>query len=193
MRPIGDTRRKSYRNFLLFAAAVRSATCGEAISRELEINVTETQADALRFLYIHEHACMGEIATGLGYTISGATKAMNRLEDKGWIVRHPCLEDQREVHVSLTPEGRSIASRITEITEQQVDEMLSRLSEESLLRLDAIIEEFLKGIISDDKMTHQLCIACGFEGGFDCTNSTVDCVVATAHRELTSGREKPSS
>jgi len=193
MRRSGDGWRRLYRNFLLFAAAVRSATSGEAISRELDIPVTDTQADALRFLYLHEHVSMGQIALGLGYTLSGATKAMNRLEDKGWVVRHPCLDDQREVDVSLTPPGRTIAGRIMEFTEQRVESMLAGLSEESLERLDTIIEEFLKGVISDARMTQELCVACGFEGGLDCTSSTVDCVVASVHRELISGRENPSS
>lgn len=192
MSPVGDATRRRYRNFLLFVGAVRSVTCGEAISRELDVHVTDTQADALRFLYLNEHVSMGQIAIGLGYTLSGATKAMNRLEDKGWVVRYPCLDDHREVHVSLTPMGRNIASRIIEITEQRVEDTLSRLTEDTLLRMDAVIEEFLKGIVSDDKMTHQLCVACGFEGGFDCTSSTVDCVVANAHRELNSSGDRSS-
>jgi DNA-binding MarR family transcriptional regulator len=193
MRPAGDARRKSYRNFLLFAAAVRSATSGEAISQELDTNVTDAQADALRFLYLNEHLSMREIATGLGYTTSGATKAINRLEEKGWVVRNPCSEDHREVNVSLTPLGRKIASEVTEITEQRIDNLLSRLPEGTLSRLDGVIEEFLRGVISDHEMTRKLCVACGFEGGFECTQSMIDCVVATIHRELNSSQSQSSS
>lgn len=189
MKPPEEGRRRPYRNFLLFVAAVRSSISGEAISRHLGIPVTDTQADALRFLYWHDPVSISEIAVGLGYTLSGATKAMNRLEDKGWVVRHPCPEDQREVHVSLTATGREYAGRIMEITKQRVDEMLCRLSVESQACLDAIIEEFLKGIVSDDEITQRLCVACGFEGGLDCTRSTVDCVVANAHRELSCDQE----
>lgn len=179
-----DPQNKRHRNFLLFAGAVRHATSVETLSSHLDIQVTESQMDALRFLYINEHVSMGEIATGLGYTISGATKAVNRLEDKSWVVRHPCLEDHREVHVSLTEQGREIASKIMEATQERLDELFSQISQKTLSRLDTAIEEFLRNIISDEKVTRQLCAVCGFQGGIHCSDTGVDCVVANAHREL---------
>ncbi|MFH1742569.1 MAG: MarR family transcriptional regulator [bacterium] len=182
MKPEKNTSRKLYRNFLLFSAAVRTATCAETISQEMDINVTDAQADALRFLYLNEHVCMGKIAIGLGYTTSGATKAINRLEEKGWVVRHACPDDHREIDVSLTPQGREIATKITEISERRVNDLISAIPEQTLVRLDKSIDEFFREITLDEEMSHRLCVACGYEGGFDCTSSAVDCVVADAQR-----------
>jgi len=174
---------KRHRNFLLFAGAVRHATSSETISKYLDLHVTEAQTDALRFLFINEHVSVGELAAGLGYTVSGATKAVNRLEDKGWVIRHPCLEDHREVHVSLTDEGGKIAAKIMQVTQERLDELFSRISPRTLSRLDCVVEEFLRGIISDERMKKQLCAVCALQGGTRCRETAKDCVVANAQRE----------
>ena len=181
--PKNNDNKKRSRNFLLFSAAIQSAIGAETISEGLDSPITTAQADALRFLFLNENVAMGKIALGLGYTTSGATKAINRLEEKDWVVRHSHSDDHREVVVSLTPKGREIASKIVEITEERINDLLSLLPEETLNRLDSVLEEFLKKVTLEDKFTHKLCVACGFEGGLDCTNSKVDCAIATTRRE----------
>ncbi len=181
---LDEKRHALARRFILFAAAVRQATSGEALSRMLGVKVTDSQADALRFLILNNHASMGEIAMGLGHTISGATKAMNRLERQGWVTRTHGGEDQRTVYVHLTDKGKKLAESLLAETETRMNRILWKLRPDTLDRFGRVLEEFLRDFIDDENVADKLCSACGFEGGIHCRESDIDCVVAKKVRSL---------
>ena len=172
------------RRFILFAAAVRQAASGEAVSRKLGVKVTEPQADALRFLSLNDNVTIGEFAVGLGHTISGATKAVNRLEKNGWVSRVNGGEDHRTVYVQLTEAGKKLADELLAETEERLNRILNRLRPETLERLDRILDAFLRDYIDNEEIASKLCVACGFEGGIHCCESDIDCVVAKAVKHI---------
>ncbi|MBD3265864.1 MarR family transcriptional regulator, partial [bacterium] len=149
------------RQFILFAAAIRQATSGEALSKKIGVHVTDAQADALRFLALNDNATVGQISVGLGHTISGATKAVNRLEKLGWVKRHNGGDDHRTVYVNLTGEGKRLTGILLMETEQRMNRILSKLRPETRERLNSVIEEFLRDFIDDDQTASNLCVACG--------------------------------
>jgi len=171
------------RRFILFAAAVRHATSGEALSKILGVKVTDSQADSLRFLAMNDNVTIGEIATGLGHTISGATKAMNRLEKMGWIDRVPG-SDHRTVYVRLTEKGKQLAKQLLSETEDRMNRILWKLRPETVDKLENVLEEFLRDYIDDEHIANKLCVACGFEGGIHCCESDIECVVAEKVKKL---------
>lgn len=166
------------RALILFAASVRQATSGEALSKMIGEKVTDSQADALRFLALNENVSMSEIAVGLGHTISGATKAVNRLEKNGWVERSQCDDDHRTVFVRLTPVGKELADRLLAQTETRLESILNKLRPETAELLGRVIEDFLRDYIDDESIVKKLCVACGFERGLHCYETDVDCVVA---------------
>lgn len=179
--------RKLSRKFILFAAAVRQATSGESLSKKIGANVTEAQADALRFLALNEPVTIGEIALGLGHTISGATKAIDRLERNGWVLRNQEDNDHRMVSVNLTPGGRELALQLLQASEERMIRILRRLRPETFEKLEGVLEEFLRDFIDDEKVANKLCIACGFEGGMQCSLNNTECVVARSIQHLSGG------
>jgi len=179
-----SSHRQLSRRLILFAAAVRQATSGEVISNKLGAKITDAQADALRFLILNENATIGEISIGLGHTISGATKAVNRLESNGWVERFNKNDDHRTVYVRLTAEGKKIGDDLILETEIRLNRIIQRLRTETVERLDQILESFLHDFINDNEMATKLCIACGFEGGIHCSESDVDCVVAKTVQQI---------
>ncbi|MBN2329678.1 MAG: MarR family transcriptional regulator [Candidatus Omnitrophica bacterium] len=172
------------KRLILFAAAVRQATSGEVLSRKLGAKVTDAQADALRFLILNENVTVGEIAVGLGHTISGATKAVNRLEANEWVERFNRGDDHRTVYVRLTKRGRELADDLISETELRLNRILQRLRPDTVEKLDRILEAFLRDFIDDGEIATKLCIACGFEGGIHCCESDVDCVVAKTVQQI---------
>lgn len=176
--------RQLSRRLILFAAAVRQATSGEVLSRKVGVKVTDAQADALRFLTLNDNTTIGEIAVGLGHTISGATKAVNRLESVGWVQRFNKGDDHRTVYVRLTEKGRKLADDLISETELRLNRILQRLRHETVERLDNILESFLTDFIDDGEIATKLCIACGFQGGIHCCESDVDCVVAKTVQQI---------
>ncbi len=172
------TRDQLTRGLILFAASVRQATNGESLSKELSHRVTESQADALRFLALNDNVTIGELSIGLGHTISGATKAVNRLEKNGWVERQHDLDDHRTVYVHLTDEGKSLAEQLLSQTEERLYRILEKLRPETSQMLGRVIEDYLTDSIDDKEVATKLCVACGFEGGMNCCESDVNCVVA---------------
>lgn len=172
------TRDQLTRGLILFAASVRQATNGESLSKELAHRVTESQADALRFLALNDSVTIGELSIGLGHTISGATKAVNRLEKNGWVKRSHDPEDHRTVYVLLTKDGKTLADQLLSQTEERLHRILTKLRPETLHLLGHVIEDFLTDSIDDKDVATKLCVACGFEGGIHCCESDVNCVVA---------------
>ena len=176
------------RRFILFAAAIRQATSGEVLSKKMGFRVTDSQADALRFLALNDNVTVGEIAIGLGHTMSGATKAINRLEKNGWVERLQGGVDHRTVYVRLTPEGQRLANLLLTETEDRLRRILMKLRPETVERLKSVFEEFLWDYIDDEHVAARLCVACGFEGGINCCDSNQDCVVAQVVKSLESDR-----
>lgn len=172
------------RQFILFAAAIRQTASGESVSKKLGVTVTDTQADALRFLALNDKVTIGQISIGLGHTISGATKAVNRLEKQGWVIRENGGTDHRSVYVHLTDEGRELTKILLSEAELRIHKILRKLKPDTVDRLNGVIEIFLKDYIDDDLTATHLCIACGFEGGIDCRKTDTDCVVAQSLKQI---------
>ena len=81
---------------------------------------------------------MGEIAEGLGVTVSTPTTTVNRLIDKGYVCRHTGEEDRRQVLVSLTEKGKKFYEEIIAIRKKNlriVFEVLSDIELEMFRKL----------------------------------------------------------
>jgi DNA-binding MarR family transcriptional regulator len=179
-----STIRDATRQFILFAAAIRYATSGETLSKKIGLKITDAQADALRFLALNDNVTIGQISVGLGHTISGATKSVNRLEKNGWVSRHNGGEDHRSVYVQLTEAGKAITKALLVETEERMQRILSNLRPDTVERMNQIIKVFLRDFIDSEHTASNLCVACGFEGGFDCVKTDTDCVVAQTIKDV---------
>lgn len=54
---------------------------------------------------------MVEIADLLSIGKSAVTKTVDRLEERGWVIRHRDSDDRRTVHATLTPAGAEVFAR----------------------------------------------------------------------------------
>lgn len=63
---------------------------------ELLVRLSEAPRHRLR---------MAELADAAHATRSGVTRAVTRLEERGWVRRVDCPEDKRGTHAELTPAG----------------------------------------------------------------------------------------
>ncbi|WP_051965119.1 MarR family winged helix-turn-helix transcriptional regulator [Deinococcus misasensis] len=77
-----------------------------------EEEVTGAQLRTLRFLDSVEFALVGDIAAGLGISYPAATKAVDRLCDRGLAERYRDAMDARRIQVSLTPRGKSVLQEV---------------------------------------------------------------------------------
>ena len=66
----------------------------------------------IRLARSHDHELrMSELAAQASLTPSGLTRAVDRLQEQGLVVRRTCPEDRRGSFAQLTPEGRDLMAR----------------------------------------------------------------------------------
>ena len=69
---------------------------------------------------------MQEIARGLGFTKSGATRVIDRLEQKSYVERKRSPEDGRVCCVKVTPSGRALIKDLSEENENHISRIMSK-------------------------------------------------------------------
>jgi len=75
-----------------------------------------------------QHRCsMQEIAKGLGFTKSGATRLIDRLEKKGFVKRIRSPEDGRVCCVEITLSGRVLIDAVNQKNENRIAMILSKI------------------------------------------------------------------
>ena len=79
-----------------------------------------------------------ELAQRLALDPASVTRSLKRLEEQGWVERHPG-EDGRQRRVSLTPGGRAMLPRIRGILEEWNNLATRGFSREERTRLEALL------------------------------------------------------
>jgi DNA-binding MarR family transcriptional regulator len=85
-------------------------------------------------------------------TPSGITRAVMRLEDRGFVRREPDAADGRGAHAALTRKGLQALRRAQRIHHATVRELyLDRLDEREQRRLARLLEKALPGVVSSER------------------------------------------
>jgi DNA-binding MarR family transcriptional regulator len=71
---------------------------------------------------------MGNIASGLGSSLSSATSMVDRLVDKGLVERRSDPEDRRVVQCRLTPRGAAEVERFWRFERESIEAMVQPLT-----------------------------------------------------------------
>lgn len=81
-----------------------------------------------------------EIGSTLGYTKSGATRMVDRLEKKGLVSRARSEIDGRICCIKITKQGKDSLETAFSVLREQLDALLSRMPDDSVkLVIDALI------------------------------------------------------
>lgn len=89
-----------------------------------------------------------EIAGDLGVAVSTPTKTMDRLVQKGYILRQPSEDDRRMVVSSLTEKGEEAYTAIMKIRRTNIEKFMHLLSEEELNSFAGITQKISMGMES---------------------------------------------
>ncbi len=80
-----------------------------------------------------------DVGLTLGFTKSGATRIVNRLEKKGYVEKIRSYEDARVCCVVITKDGESVLKSATEKYSKELERLLSRMPEESWPRMTELL------------------------------------------------------
>lgn len=102
----------------LFSRQLEDAGANTQQSFDILIRLARSEDQQLR---------MSELATQASLTPSGLTRAVDRLQDQGLVVRRTCPEDRRGSFAQLTPAGRQLMAEAIPVHVAQIDRVLDHL------------------------------------------------------------------
>jgi len=126
------------------AQGIKGECCGD---------LTAPEVRALRWANAHDKCSMQHIAQALGFTKSGATRIVDRLEKKGLLQRMRSQEDGRVCCVELTSSGLSMVERINRENEGRLAEILSKIDPAMQQVLHASLLYFVQAMQDEGKKT----------------------------------------
>jgi DNA-binding MarR family transcriptional regulator len=97
------------------------------------------------FVYEMEEATVGGIATSLGISAGWASRLVEELEERGYVVRERDHADRRVVRIRLSPDAVEEVSRVYRWRDEAVERALAGLDADGL----AAVSRFLAALVEE--------------------------------------------
>jgi len=110
----------------------------------LEMDITMPQLKTLLLLFLNGSMRMSDLASDLGVTLATATGLVDRMVERGIIIRQSQPEDRRVVLCQLSDSGQMMVSRLWESSKNRSRELLESLDTAKLQTFSEILEAMLK-------------------------------------------------
>ncbi len=124
-----------------------------AIDRELGergMDLRVIQVQALRRLHVSGPMSAGELARSLCHDGGAMTRLLDRLEERGYLARHPDPDDRRALRIELSAAGRALSERLAECSEQVLDHALRHLDAAERRQLTDYLQRVLVTLRHDN-------------------------------------------
>jgi len=123
------------------ASGLKGECCGDLSQPEYRVLFLASE---------HQKCSMQEIARDLGFTKGGATRVVNRLEDKGYIKRQRSPEDGRVCCVGVTPQGSMLVKTVSQDKEEQIKQIMSRIDPAMQDIIKTALRSFVQAIRTEN-------------------------------------------
>jgi DNA-binding MarR family transcriptional regulator len=110
----------------------------------LSLDLTTSQLRTLLLLFTNGPTRMSEIASQLGISMATATGVIDRMVERGIVVRESDPNDRRIVLCRVSPEGERTVSGLWQSWSKRGEEMLRALDRPKLLAVRAMLEALLE-------------------------------------------------
>jgi len=101
---------------------------------------------ALKAAYENDNFSIQEIGSALNFTKSGATRIIDRLENKGYVKRERSLTDGRVCCVPVTDKGTQLISKIIKKDTNYVEELLQDLEPQMVDNIKTTLEILIRSL-----------------------------------------------
>ena len=110
----------------------------------LSLDLTAGQLRTLLLLFTNGPTRMSDISSALGVSMATATGVIDRMVERGIVVRESDPNDRRIVLCRMSPEGEKLASGLWHSWSKRGEEMLRALDRPKLLAVRAMLEALLE-------------------------------------------------
>jgi len=115
------------------------------VPRELlELDITMPQLKTMLLLFLNGPTRMSDLAADLGVTLATATGVVDRMVERGLVVRDNLPEDRRVVLCRLSDTGQKMVSRIWDSSKKRSREILQYLDTAALQMLSQALSAMLE-------------------------------------------------
>lgn len=109
----------------------------------LEMDVTMPQLKTMLLLFLNGPMRMSDLASDLGVTLATATGLVDRMVEKGIILRQDRPDDRRVVLIGLSTDGQAMVSKLWESSKNNSRELLESLDTTRLQVFGDILKAML--------------------------------------------------
>jgi DNA-binding MarR family transcriptional regulator len=122
-----------------------------------------------------------DVADFLGVTNAAASRAIDRLVQRGLVDRTVSPDDRRAVDLALTPLAETLLADFTVARNRELLRLLGQHPDEKLERAAALLDELSVLLLDPGADVHERCLRCGIHFRSGCVLRDVlgrECVVA---------------
>lgn len=177
---------------LLGTARILALAVQETVESKLQAELagdrlSPSQWKLLEIFATTEVGNVTEVAAYQGVSTAAASKAVDRLVRLGLLERAEDHEDRRHIRLSLTSEGRGLASAYLQRLDVRLSELFAGLSAEELLRLSEQLDQLTTGVLRAASNVTQICVQCGLNRRERCLMDKAlhrQCLYHSVHRPV---------
>ncbi|WP_066305699.1 MarR family winged helix-turn-helix transcriptional regulator [Bacillus sp. FJAT-29814] len=119
----------------------------ERIKEEIaKNNLSITDFSVLEVLYHKGKQTIQQIGNSILISSGSMTYVIDKLEQKGLLLRNACLEDRRVIHITLTDAGIELMNKLMPKHHELVDEIFSALTSEDAEALVQLLKKVRKNV-----------------------------------------------
>lgn len=101
---------------------------------------------ALKRAYENKSFSVQEIGTSLNFTKSGATRVIDRLENKGYVIRERTPTDGRVCCITVTDKGFNILMRVTKKNTEYLEKAFKNMESEMINDIEKTLKILVESL-----------------------------------------------
>ncbi|MGZ5472721.1 MAG: MarR family winged helix-turn-helix transcriptional regulator [Thermoanaerobaculia bacterium] len=151
----------------IVSSAVRDILESEPLEAAGGTGMTPRQFHLLEFIAVDGHH-IDDVAKFLRVTPPAATKAVDKLEKRGLVVRCACAGDRRLTVLMCSEEGVRFVARYRALQQETLAAAMSEFGEDEISGLAGLLERYSRALIAAETRVNGPCLRCSGWSDRDC-------------------------
>jgi DNA-binding MarR family transcriptional regulator len=145
----------------LFSSAISEILQNRLLREAGAKNLSFSQLKLLQLLAIAETQTVGELAAFLGVSNAAASKTVEKLVQKGWVLRATPENDRRTANVALTSRARRLLATYEQKRWDKLNKVFEKASAQDLRKMARLMDQITVGIVDHSAKPEEICLHCG--------------------------------
>ena len=144
----------------IFSSAVDELMV-EHVREEIGNEVTISQLRLLKLVASTNVESISEVATFCRVTNAAASKAVDRLVRRGFLLREESKSDRRVSELSLTPKASELLQRYEKVQHGVLEGLFRQFMPEDFIKTAELLDKLSADIVELESAPPELCFRCG--------------------------------